>query len=53
MSITRVARLLALGGIAVVTWVPSSATAQERVADAQGNMHVPSNYQTSYEYLGS
>jgi Cytochrome P460 len=53
MNVTRVARLIALGGIAVVTLPPSSVAAQERVADAQGNMHIPSNYQTSYEYLGS
>lgn len=53
MSVTHVACVIALGGIVVVTWPLSSANAQDRVTDAQGNIHVPANYQTSYEYLGS
>lgn len=53
MTITRVARvvwLLGAAGLALPLW---SAAAQEPVADAQGNLHVPSNYRTSYEYLGT
>jgi hypothetical protein len=40
--------------VALIVALPlASALAQERGADANGNIHVPSNYQTAYEYLGS
>src|SRR4051794_5555683 len=30
-----------------------SAPAHEQLVDAQGNMHIPKNYRTAYEFLGS
>lgn len=29
------------------------APAQEQLVDAAGNMHIPKNYRTTYEFLGS
>ena len=33
--------------------VSQAASAQEQLIDAAGNMHIPENYRTTYEFLGS
>ena len=64
---TTVASLVSLIVIAAVVWALRSSAAdgrsdlrisradgqREAVVDAQGNLHVPSNYRTAYEFLGT
>src|SRR5215475_5085589 len=64
---TTVASVVSLIGIAAAVWALRSAAAdgrselrmsranghQEAVADTQGNLHVPANYRTAYEFLGT
>src|SRR5215468_5942404 len=64
---TTVASLVSLMVIAAVVWALRSSAAdgrtdlrmsradgqREAVVDAQGNLHVPSNYRAAYEFLGT
>src|ERR1043166_482234 len=67
MMITRVACLAALAAVAAVAWpkpcsaadapgamaMPGHDAKAQAVADGQGNLHVPSDYRTTYEFLGT
>ena len=67
MTITRVACLAALAAVAAVAWPQACSAADapgampvsghdakaQAVADGQGNLHVPSDYRTTYEFLGT
>src|SRR5262249_62096145 len=67
MTITRVACLAALAAVAAVAWPQPCSAADapgampmsghdakaQAVADGQGDLHVPSDYRTTYEFLGT
>ena len=67
MTITRVACVAALAAVAAVAWPQACSAADasgampvsgheaqaQAVADGQGNLHVPSDYRTTYEFLGT
>ena len=40
-------------GLVEAPALPTVVRAQESVSDAQGNIHIPSNYRTKYEFLGT
>ena len=54
MHTIRITGAVVLAGIAALAIPVISANAQmPRVSDAQGNLHIPSDYRTTYEYLGT